>query len=117
ADAGFEVEQPGVTTLPEHRHTAANTGDGCGGHTGGGCACGTSATPETAEAAPETEGTRTAAADAAEEPASQPAMAASPTSGGAATVPGDGGIPGQDARTDLVAVRRRGAGTELPPNA
>ncbi|MFE6026535.1 biotin synthase BioB [Streptomyces niveus] len=66
ADAGFEVEGAGTTTLPEHRG-------------GGGCAsaCGPSAGAETA---------------------SDGAEAAS-------------------ARTDLVTVRRRGAGTDLAPNA
>ncbi|MGW6303995.1 biotin synthase BioB [Streptomyces niveus] len=66
ADAGFEVEGAGTTTLPGHRG-------------GGGCAsaCGPSAGAETA---------------------SDGAEAAS-------------------ARTDLVTVRRRGAGTDLAPNA
>ncbi|MFD9540229.1 biotin synthase BioB [Streptomyces sp. NPDC060022] len=72
ADAGFEVEGAGTTTLPEHR---AQTGGGCGSHDGGCAPCGD---------APE------AAADDVEVPA---------------------------ARTDLVAVRRRGAGTDLAPNA
>ncbi|MFD4693577.1 biotin synthase BioB [Streptomyces sp. NBC_00683] len=72
ADAGFEVEGAGTTTLPEHRVQA---GGGCGSHDGGCAPCGD---------APE------AAADDAEVPA---------------------------ARTDLVAVRRRGAGTDLAPNA
>lgn len=63
ADAGFEVEEAGTTTLPPHR--------------AGGSA-----------------------------PDGRPA-------------PGAAGPdePVQEARTDLVAVRRRGAGTELPPNA
>ncbi|MET7369193.1 biotin synthase BioB [Streptomyces sp. NPDC005566] len=72
ADAGFEVEGAGTTTLPEHR---AQVGGGCGSHDGGCAPCGD---------APG------AAADDAEVPA---------------------------ARTDLVAVRRRGAGTDLAPNA
>ncbi|MFE6036687.1 biotin synthase BioB [Streptomyces sp. NPDC056452] len=72
ADAGFEVEGAGTTTLPEHR---AQAGGGCGSHDGGCAPCGD--TPE-------------AAAEDAEVPA---------------------------ARTDLVAVRRRGAGTDLAPNA
>ncbi|MBV9023554.1 MAG: biotin synthase BioB [Streptomycetaceae bacterium] len=66
ADAGFEVEGTGTTTLPEHRTPA----DSCGSHSGGCGPCGGEA------------------------------------NGGAAA-----------ARTDLVAVRRRGAGTDLPPNA
>ncbi|MFC7216920.1 biotin synthase BioB [Streptomyces polyrhachis] len=78
ADAGFEVEGEGTTTLPAHRvdAAAASGGEGCGGG-----ACGPCGEP---------------AAEAAEVPE-------------AAEVSG--------ARTDLVAVRRRGAGTELPPNA
>ncbi|WP_407563252.1 biotin synthase BioB [Streptomyces sp. 184] len=62
ADAGFEVEEAGTTTLPPHR---------AGG-------------PAADDALPD----------------------GSPA-----------GEPAQAARTDLVAVRRRGAGTELPPNA
>ncbi|MQY10678.1 Biotin synthase [Streptomyces sp. RB5] len=65
ADAGFEVEGAGTTTLPAHR---AEDGAGCGGG-----ACGPSSTDE-----PE---------------------------------------PAGAARPGLVSVRRRGAGTDLPPNA
>ncbi|WP_327191491.1 biotin synthase BioB [Streptomyces xinghaiensis] len=93
ADAGFEVEGSDTVTLPEHRAGAA--GAGCGGQDGGGCAPrgetaeeGGAPVPERADAAP-----ATAPADA---PAAAPA-----------------GAP----RTGLVAVRRRGAGTDLPPNA
>ncbi|MFF0310810.1 biotin synthase BioB [Streptosporangium sp. NPDC004379] len=72
ADAGFEVEQAGEPSLPEHRRTR----DG-----------------DTAPApAADREGT---AADASTGAAGSPAPA----------------------RTDLVALRRRGAGTDLPPNA
>ncbi|MFD9637600.1 biotin synthase BioB, partial [Streptomyces violascens] len=88
ADAGFEVEGAGTTTLPQHRAdavAAAGCGSGasacgsheesgCGSHEGGGCGpCGGHAAPEQA--------------------------------------------PADQARTDLVAVRRRGAGTDLAPNA
>ncbi|WP_406424796.1 biotin synthase BioB [Streptomyces sp. NBC_00873] len=79
ADAGFEVEGAGTTTLPRHRTDAtaeAETGGGCGSHAGGCAPCG----------------------DVADEPGDAEA-----------------GVPG--ARTDLVAVRRRGAGTDLAPNA
>jgi biotin synthase len=76
ADAGFEVEGAGTTTLPRHRTDAAETGGGCGSHAGGCAPCG----------------------DVADEPGDAEA-----------------GTPG--ARTDLVAVRRRGAGTDLAPNA
>ncbi|MFE0679267.1 biotin synthase BioB [Streptomyces sp. NPDC058961] len=91
ADAGFEVEGAGTTTLPRHRADAlaasgcgtSPTGCGshedgaCGSHEGGGCGpCGGHAAPE----APEQ-------------------------------------VPADQARTDLVSVRRRGAGTDLAPNA
>ncbi|GAA3355685.1 hypothetical protein GCM10017744_019230 [Streptomyces antimycoticus] len=91
ADAGFEVEGTDTTTLPKHRaDAAAAAGSGCGGHgaEGGGCGpCG--------DAAP---------ADAV------PAQAAA-----GATVSTPAAAEGSHA--DLVAVRRRGAGTDLPPNA
>ncbi len=101
ADAGFEVEGAGTTTLPEHRadalagagcgsrgasgcgsHDAGDsTGGGCGSHGAGGCGpCGDGGA------------------------AQEPVAAAAPDGAG-------------EARTDLVAVRRRGAGTDLPPNA
>ncbi|QKW23378.1 biotin synthase BioB [Kitasatospora sp. NA04385] len=91
-DAGFEVEGAEQTTLPRHRARAAA---GCGGHreedacgTGGGCGpCGGHGAAPDATAAPET--------------------VAAPTAGDT----------GDEARTDLVRVRRRGAGTELAPNA
>ncbi|MET9594653.1 biotin synthase BioB [Streptomyces sp. NPDC006516] len=83
ADAGFEVEGAGTTTLPEHRVQSAG---GCGSHEGGCAPCGDSA--ESGPAAAKTVGV----------PAAQAAEAVA-------------------ARTDLVAVRRRGAGTDLAPNA
>ncbi|MFE3471521.1 biotin synthase BioB [Streptomyces bacillaris] len=114
ADAGFEVEGADTTTLPRHRADAltgggcgsqatapeqaggcgsheASGGGGCGSHGGGG-GCG-------------------------------------PCGGHAAVAGGEGSAPvtetvgapaapaGGPARTDLVAVRRRGAGTDLAPNA
>ncbi|WP_415939020.1 biotin synthase BioB [Streptomyces sp. 039-1] len=121
ADAGFEVENAGEVTLPEHRAAAggcgahASAGDtasegagcgshaeaGCGSHAGGGCgshdgggACGSVPAPSV-----EAAGAETAGAD----------EAGSRTTGAEAVPTG--------ARTDLVAVRRRGAGTDLAPNA
>lgn len=107
ADAGFEVEDAETSTLPAHRTPASgdgargdgapeSAGHGCGGHSG--------------DRAPE------APADAA--PAGSP-----PRGGGdapdqpvtVASGPEDAGSEGS--RADLVAVRRRGAGTDLPPNA
>ncbi|MGY4906475.1 biotin synthase BioB [Streptomyces sp. 900116325] len=79
ADAGFEVEGAGTTTLPRHRTEAGTepeTGGGCGGHSTSCAPCGDVADAPTVVGA--------------EAPA---------------------------ARTDLVAVRRRGAGTDLAPNA
>ncbi|MFI1801314.1 biotin synthase BioB [Streptomyces sp. NPDC020379] len=91
-DAGFEVEGADTTTLPEHRADAlagAPAGD-CGGHGGGGCGpCGDGGAE--AAKAPET---------------------ATPEAESAVPV----GAPGE-VRPELVAVRRRGAGTDLPPNA
>ncbi|MFG2447842.1 biotin synthase BioB [Streptomyces sp. NPDC048512] len=121
ADAGFEVENAGEVTLPEHRAAAggcgaqASAGDtvsegagcgshaeaGCGSHAGGGCgshdgggACGSVPAPSVEAAGAETAGAR---------------EADSRTQGAEAVPAG--------ARTDLVAVRRRGAGTDLAPNA
>ncbi|MFI0986926.1 biotin synthase BioB [Streptomyces exfoliatus] len=112
ADAGFEVEGAGTTTLPKHRADAlaeagaaaaggcgsagaagcgpaaekTEEGAGCGSHSGGGCGpCGGHAEP------------------ASTTPASTGAAESAPATNGA--------------RTDLVAVRRRGAGTDLAPNA
>ncbi|MFE6775121.1 biotin synthase BioB [Streptomyces sp. NPDC057702] len=96
ADAGFEVEDAGTTTLPQHRvdalaggacgshATNGATDGGCGGH--GGCGpCG---------------------ADAAPQRSPEPVAATAGTA------------PGADAsHAGLVSVRRRGAGTDLPPNA
>lgn len=112
ADAGFEVEGAGTTTLPRHRADALGGGcgtrdapaqPGCGGHEdsgaadcgshggGGGCGpCGGHGEREPVAAA---------GSDAGES-----APAARTEANGAA-------------RTDLVAVRRRGAGTDLAPNA
>ncbi|MFE0043791.1 biotin synthase BioB [Streptomyces albireticuli] len=96
-DAGFEVEGAGTTTLPKHRADvaeAAGQGGGCGGHGGGGCGpCG----------------------DGGAEPAGAcgPVGTAEAAPVAAAEVP----APAGEVRTDLVAVRRRGAGTDLPPNA
>ncbi|MEU6116923.1 biotin synthase BioB [Streptomyces sp. NPDC047117] len=102
-DAGFEVEGAGTTTLPAHRADAPAAADcgshaeepaagGCGGHGGGGgCGpCGDGgAEPEPVAAEPE------------------------PVPAGAVAEARDA----DGVRTDLVSVRRRGAGTDLPPNA
>ncbi|MER6051152.1 biotin synthase BioB [Streptomyces sp. NPDC001793] len=71
-----------------------------------------------ADAGFEVEGTDTATLPAHRRGAADPADAvnaveAAPETGAAAAVP----APAEEARPDLVAVRRRGAGTDLPPNA
>ncbi|MGW1835385.1 biotin synthase BioB [Streptomyces sp. BBFR2] len=76
ADAGFEVEGTGTTTLPEHRAPGGTCGDGGCGDTGAGGCHGAAEVPEQA-----------------------------------------GDALSDEERRGLVAVRRRGAGTELPPNA
>ncbi|WP_033221032.1 biotin synthase BioB [Kitasatospora phosalacinea] len=92
-DAGFEVEGAAETTLPRHRARAAA---GCGGHqeesacgTGGGCGTGCGPCGGHGEAPEAVEAASSTASTASED----------------------------EARTDLVRVRRRGAGTELAPNA
>jgi len=97
-DAGFEVEGAGETTLPAHRAQAGGCGSVCGSAdaeashscgTGGGCGpCGGHEPAPAQEPTPES--VRESARESAED---------------------------DEARTDLVRVRRRGAGTELAPNA
>ncbi|MEU4210899.1 biotin synthase BioB [Streptomyces sp. NPDC026206] len=102
ADAGFEVEGAGTTTLPAHRADALAAA-GCGSHAGSGCA-GQGAAESTDGCGSHGAGGCGPCGD------STPADAAAEE---AAAVP----VPAGEARTDLVAVRRRGAGTDLPPNA
>ncbi|MFB7173739.1 biotin synthase BioB [Streptomyces sp. NPDC056254] len=107
ADAGFEVEGAGTTTLPAHRSDVADTtpsGGGCGSG-GGASLCGSGAA--SSEASDEAAGCGSACggcsghAHAEAEPVpARPAQAE----------------PGA-LRSDLVAVRRRGAGTDIAPNA
>ncbi|PGH51773.1 biotin synthase BioB [Streptomyces sp. Ru87] len=106
ADAGFEVEGAGTTTLPGHRRAPAA---GCGSHEGGGCGpCGDGAdgTPAAADAG---------AGAAPSAPPAGPAAAAAAVSGAGSPAPA--APASAPARAGLVTVRRRGAGTELPPNA
>ncbi|WP_432006493.1 biotin synthase BioB [Streptomyces parvus] len=105
ADAGFEVEGAGTTTLPRHRADALGGGcgtpaepagcgtqesAGCGSHGGGG-GCGPCGGHGEQEPVAVADGDADAPAARSEA----------------------NGAP----RTDLVAVRRRGAGTDLAPNA
>ncbi|KAF0651667.1 MULTISPECIES: biotin synthase BioB [Streptomyces] len=112
ADAGFEVEGAGTTTLPEHRADAAaggcGTGGGCGSGSGSGGVCGTSEGDGNAAAG-------AAAAGTAGEAGTAGAAGAAVDAGAADAGAVDASVPG--ARPDLVAVRRRGAGTDLAPNA
>ncbi|MFD3539836.1 biotin synthase BioB [Streptomyces sp. NPDC058662] len=108
ADAGFEVEGAGTQTLPSHRSDLAEAeaaGGGCGSHAaaGGGSVCGSGAGTATGAQAPAAGcGSACGGCSGHAEPAAEPA----PARGGAGEV-----------RSDLVAVRRRGAGTDLAPNA
>ncbi|MCW5251102.1 biotin synthase BioB [Streptomyces sp. SHP 1-2] len=138
ADAGFEVEGTDRVTLPEHRvasgHGAPEGAGGCGGHGGAG-ACGSGGGGEGACGPHGADGGReghgicgtapSSATSSASAAAPEAADGAAPGTdeGGA----GEGGAAGSGPETaagpaaaprpDLVAVRRRGAGTDLAPNA
>ncbi|MFC5661391.1 biotin synthase BioB [Kitasatospora misakiensis] len=112
-DGGFEIEGMGEGTLPRHRADIA--ADAAAGAGGGGGPCG---------------GGHGQAAGAEAGTAAAPEAAGCGTGGGCGPCGGHGhghaaeteagaeGTEGTDeARTDLVRVRRRGAGTELAPNA
>jgi biotin synthase len=104
ADAGFEVEGADTTTLPAHRATAGACGAhedaGCAGHDGAACGpCGGHGAAA---------GSCAGAGHSADADAAEPVLAEAAAAGPARA---------DAARTDLVAVRRRGAGTDLPPNA
>ncbi|MEV7511395.1 biotin synthase BioB [Streptomyces sp. NPDC090085] len=103
ADAGFEVEGAGTTTLPAHRAdaaavAAAATAGGCGSN-GGASLCGSGA----------------GASDAAAGCGSACGGCSGHAHAAAAPAPVQA-EPGE-VRSDLVAVRRRGAGTDIAPNA
>ncbi|MFJ2607230.1 biotin synthase BioB [Streptomyces sp. NPDC087425] len=112
-DAGFEVEGAGEVTLPRHRATA---GGGCGSHggdNGGGCGshgddnaggCGSHGGDNGGGCG--SHGGCGNGGEGAGVCGSAPATAAASAPAGV-----------NDARTDLVAVRRRGAGTDVAPNA
>ncbi|MFF4749755.1 biotin synthase BioB [Streptomyces sp. NPDC002514] len=104
ADAGFVVEAADEVTLPEHRaaRTEADRGTRTGGETCGaqsGGACGAHAGGGAREAHEDCGACGTREGGEARGPAAAPAPR------------------GNEPRTDLVAVRRRGAGTDLAPNA
>lgn len=104
ADAGFEVEGTGTTTLPKHRAdalAAARAGGGCGSEASAGC------------------GSQAEAAGAGCGSHGEAGGGCGPCGGHAPRTDAPQAEPTEasGARTDLVAVRRRGAGTELAPNA
>ncbi|WP_030200169.1 biotin synthase BioB [Streptomyces sp. NRRL S-87] len=106
ADAGFTVEGADTTTLPTHR-SEARAGGGCGSHGGGASLCG----PQ--EGAAAGCGSGCGGCGSHEEPAAEVAEAPAAEAGQeqpAQAAPGE-------VRPELVAVRRRGAGTDLAPNA
>ncbi|MER5480957.1 biotin synthase BioB [Streptomyces sp. NPDC002734] len=112
ADAGFEVEGAGTPTLPRHRVAGGGCGSVCGGDAaadGGGegvrAGCG-----EAASAGGEATTAGCGGACGHTEPGAEAAAASE-------SGRGTGGSAGDAARPDLVAVRRRGAGTDLAPNA
>ncbi|MFE7637666.1 biotin synthase BioB [Kitasatospora sp. NPDC001119] len=98
-DAGFEVEGAGEATLPRHRADVAEAAQA--GHASGGCGSAASACGSGGGCGP--------CGGHAHAPSSSAAEAAETAE--AAEAPDD------ELRSDLVKVRRRGAGTELAPNA
>ncbi|MGW4779732.1 biotin synthase BioB, partial [Streptomyces filamentosus] len=91
----------GTTTLPAHGAEAVGAGDGgCGSHAAAG-GCGSGAAAGCGSHADAAGGGCGPCGGHAETPAESPATASAAS----------------EARTDLVAVRRRGAGTDLAPNA
>ncbi|MFI5978283.1 biotin synthase BioB [Streptomyces sp. NPDC051452] len=120
ADAGFEVEGADQVTLPRHRaagasvcgsHDSAGCGSqaagGCGSHEEPGAGCGSHGGADGGCGAHESAGVGVGVG--ATDESVPTALDAAP----AAAAPAPAGEP----RTDLVAVRRRGAGTDLAPNA
>ncbi|MEU0740268.1 biotin synthase BioB [Streptomyces sp. NPDC006134] len=107
ADAGFEVEGTGQATLPEHR-----AGGGCGAHGGGSAdGCGSHGGGSTGGCGSHGGGS-TGGCGSHEGGGGGGGCGTHEGGGVRGSVPGAG-----EPRTDLVAVRRRGAGTDLAPNA
>ncbi|MFJ4829032.1 biotin synthase BioB [Streptomyces sp. NPDC088747] len=130
ADAGFEVEGAGEVTLPEHRAAEGGAcgshggGGGCGSHEGGG-ACGSHeaggacGSHEGGGVCGSHGGARACGSPAESDSASTPTSTSTPVAASASAPASTSASskPVTGARTDLVAVRRRGAGTDLAPNA
>lgn len=118
ADAGFEVEGAGTTTLPAHRSdVAAAAGGGCGSKGSGASASGASLCGSSAST--DGPGCGSACGGCSGHAGHEAPVAASVAASVAA--PAEGPVPAQaeagEVRPGLVAVRRRGAGTDLAPNA
>ncbi|SDD10514.1 biotin synthase BioB [Streptomyces prasinopilosus] len=121
ADAGFEVEGTDRVTLPEHRAggggCGSHEGGGCGTHEGGGCGshggggCGSHGGGGCGSAV-----SGAGVCGGAEQPSGTDTDEGAESAPGPATVT-EGAAPVAGPRPDLVAVRRRGAGTDLAPNA
>ncbi|MBQ1107080.1 MULTISPECIES: biotin synthase BioB [unclassified Streptomyces] len=111
ADAGFEVEGAGTTTLPRHRADAL--GGGCGTQDAtAGADCGSHDAAGAAGCGSHGSGGGCGPCGGHEEPEPVGGVA-----GAGESVPASRTDAAGAARTDLVAVRRRGAGTDLAPNA
>ncbi|MEU7424651.1 biotin synthase BioB [Streptomyces sp. NPDC040750] len=121
ADAGFEVEGADQVTLPRHRaagagvcgsHESAGCGSqaagGCGSHEEPGAGCGSHWGADGGCGAHESAGVGVGVGGTDESVPT--ALDAAPAAAAPAATAGE-------PRTDLVAVRRRGAGTDLAPNA
>ncbi|MFJ3881092.1 biotin synthase BioB [Streptomyces sp. NPDC090077] len=111
ADAGFEVEGAGTTTLPAHRAdvaAAAPAAGMCGSSAGSG-GCGPASG---AEAEAEAAGCGSACGGCSGHAEAVPAQAQAQ-----AQTPAPAQAEAGEVRSDLVAVRRRGAGTDIAPNA
>ncbi|MFE4518721.1 biotin synthase BioB [Kitasatospora sp. NPDC056783] len=110
-DAGFEVEGAGEATLPRHRADVAEAAQAA--HAGGSCGTAASACGSGGGCGP--------CGGHSHDPEAVPSEAASSASVPSEAVPSEA-FPSEndtdgELRSDLVKVRRRGAGTELAPNA
>ncbi|MFH8889714.1 biotin synthase BioB [Streptomyces sp. NPDC017949] len=118
ADAGFEVEGAGTTTLPKHRSdvaAAGAAGSPCG--SGGGSVCGSGSAPASASGAAGSGcGSACGGCSGHAEPAAAVAAVASVDTGAAVDAAPAQAAAGE-VRPGLVTVRRRGTGTDLAPNA
>ncbi|MEU0672090.1 biotin synthase BioB [Streptomyces sp. NPDC006172] len=117
ADAGFEVEGAGEVTLPEHR-VAADGGGGCGSHADAGTGCGSAQGGGCGSHAGGGCGSHEGGGVCGSHTAVGEGEGAAAEETAGAGVRGSAAAPAAaEPRTDLVAVRRRGTGTDLAPNA